>query len=232
MPARSAGALLPVVLLVGLTSCSQQEQADAEAVVEGASTTASPSGPPEPHTGANRRTGRRTVRSPSPEASPTASAAPATAPAATSAGPPGRPLRIRIPSIGVDGPVGLLGLEPDGALEVPEDPWDAGWWQGGSEPGEDGPAVIVAHRDSAQGPALFYRVPQLAAGDQVIVEVAGGGRQVFVVDRVELHDKDRFPTMAVYGSTPNPTLRLLTCGGDYGADGYQGNYVVFAHQVA
>lgn len=138
---------------------------------------------------------------------------------------------VRIPAIGVDGPVGLLGLEPNGALEVPSDPGAAGWWQGGSAPGETGPAVIVAHRDSSVGPALFYRVPQLTAGDQIIVDVVGGGQQVFVVDRVELHDKDRFPTTAVYGSTPGPTLRLLTCGGDYSDDGYQANYVVFAHQA-
>jgi sortase (surface protein transpeptidase) len=142
-----------------------------------------------------------------------------------------RPVRVRIRAVGVDAPVGLLGLQDDGTLEVPEEPDEAGWWRGGSAPGEPGPAVIVAHRDSLDGPALFYDVPLLEEGDEVEVDDADGRTHVFVVDRVQLHAKDAFPTEAVYGPTRRPTLRLLTCGGNYDdEDGYEDNYVVFARQ--
>jgi hypothetical protein len=47
---------------------------------------------------------------------------------------------------------------------------------------------------------------------------------------VESFDKDVFPSERVYGPTPGPTLRLVTCGGafDRGARSYLDNVVVFA----
>jgi hypothetical protein len=43
-------------------------------------------------------------------------------------------------------------------------------------------------------------------------------------------DKDDFPTELVYGSTDEPTLRLVTCGGsfDRGARSYVANIIVYA----
>lgn len=53
---------------------------------------------------------------------------------------------------------------------------------------------------------------------------------MFTVDRVEQHRKTRFPTDDVYFPTPEPTLRLVTCGGDFDTDArsYTDNVVVFA----
>jgi hypothetical protein len=47
---------------------------------------------------------------------------------------------------------------------------------------------------------------------------------------VEEFDKDEFPSVDVYFPTVRPTLRLITCGGDYvrSDGGYQSNVVVFA----
>ena len=57
---------------------------------------------------------------------------------------------------------------------------------------------------------------------------------VFSVERVAMFPKDAFPTKAVYGSTPDPELRLITCGGPF--DGFAGTYldnvVVFARFIA
>ncbi|MDH3705796.1 MAG: hypothetical protein OES57_06985 [Acidimicrobiia bacterium] len=46
-------------------------------------------------------------------------------------------------------------------------------------------------------------------------------------------DKDEFPTVEVYGPTEEPTLRLITCGGDFdgSARSYEGNLIVFAEFV-
>jgi hypothetical protein len=38
---------------------------------------------------------------------------------------------------------------------------------------------------------------------------------VFRVTGVALYPEQEFPTRQVYGSTPRPTLRLITCGGDF-----------------
>ena len=47
---------------------------------------------------------------------------------------------------------------------------------------------------------------------------------------VDRYPKDRFPTEQVYGSTPLPELRLITCGGvfDRDARSYRDNVVVSA----
>ena len=53
---------------------------------------------------------------------------------------------------------------------------------------------------------------------------------VFVVDRLESHPKNAFPTKAVYGPTPGATLRLITCGGSFDrkAGHYRDNVIAFA----
>ena len=138
--------------------------------------------------------------------------------------------RIQIPAIKVDAKVVSLGLTKDGVLETPKHVDEAGWWSGGSAPGKPGPAVIVGHRDSAHGPALFYALPTLEPGMEIRVFDARGVKYIYVVDRIERHDKDTFPTRSVYGSTTRPTLRLLTCGGRYDPrHGYEDNHIVFAH---
>ena len=43
---------------------------------------------------------------------------------------------------------------------------------------------------------------------------------------------NEFPTLAVYGRTDGPELRVITCGGDLDADGHHlDNTVVFARLV-
>ncbi|MGH3665652.1 MAG: class F sortase [Egibacteraceae bacterium] len=140
------------------------------------------------------------------------------------------PVRVRIKQIGVDADVIPLGLNPDRTLEVPTDYAQTGWYRGGPEPGEPGPAVIAGHVDSRSGPAVFYRLRELRPGDRVEVVTTDGGRQQFTVRRVEQHPKDAFPTDAVYGRTRRPTLRLVTCGGtfDRASGHYRDNIVVFA----
>jgi hypothetical protein len=43
--------------------------------------------------------------------------------------------------------------------------------------------------------------------------------------------KDAFPSEAVYGPTPDATLRLITCGGtfDQTTGHHRDNYIAFAH---
>jgi sortase (surface protein transpeptidase) len=140
------------------------------------------------------------------------------------------PLHVAVPEIGVDAEVIELGLNSDGTLEVPSDFAQAGWWSGGSKPGEPGPAVIVGHVDSLKGPAVFYRLTELNPGDVIVVADDNGKELRFAVDRLEQHDKNDFPTDAVYTRTNTPTLRLVTCGGsfDESARSYRDNIIVFA----
>jgi sortase (surface protein transpeptidase) len=140
------------------------------------------------------------------------------------------PVRVQIPSIGVDAPLIRLGLDPKGALEVPKDFDVAGWWTGGSRPGERGPAVIAGHVDSKTGPAVFYEIPRLRRGDVVTVRRRDGSNVRFTVQGSARYPKDHFPTARVYGATRRPTLRLITCSGDFDRSSghYLDNTVVYA----
>ena len=141
-----------------------------------------------------------------------------------------RPRRIRIPAIGVSAPVVPLGLNPDRTLEVPQKWGNTGWYTGGPEPGERGPAVIAGHVDSTSGPAVFYRLGELHRGARIHVRRADGSVAGFRVQGVERWPKDRFPTRRVYHSTRASTLRLITCGGSFDSSTghYLDNTIVYA----
>jgi LPXTG-site transpeptidase (sortase) family protein len=139
------------------------------------------------------------------------------------------PTRVRIPAIRVDSPLESLGLDDAGALRAPVDYGRAGWYAGGTAPGDTGPAVIAGHVDSHAGPAVFFRLYQLRPGD--LVQVQRGDRWLaFRVIATARYAKDRFPTGEVYGPTPDPQLRLITCGGSFDATrrSYVDNVVAYA----
>ncbi|GGV12255.1 hypothetical protein GCM10010182_35530 [Actinomadura cremea] len=145
--------------------------------------------------------------------------------------PPSRPTALTIASIDVDSPLLPLGIAPDGTLDVPRPPHEdrAGWYTGSAAPGERGTAVILGHRDSrASGPSVFYRLGTLEPGERVRIARADGTRAVFTVVAVRRHAKDGFPAAAVYGHTPYPSLRLITCGGPFDDGHYLDNIVVYA----
>jgi sortase (surface protein transpeptidase) len=126
-----------------------------------------------------------------------------------------------------------LGLNDDGTVQVPplEREDRAGWYERGPAPGALGPAVILGHVDSAQyGPGVFFDLGAVQPGDTVEVARADGSVVAFVVDRVEVHPKEEFPTIDVYGNTDDSQLRLITCGGDFdsSARSYEDNVIVFA----
>jgi LPXTG-site transpeptidase (sortase) family protein len=143
------------------------------------------------------------------------------------------PVRIRIPAISVDAAVVDLGLEQDGTLEVPADFGVAGWYTGRSVPGDSGPSVVVGHVDSHTGPAVFFELSRLEVGDLIQIDRSDGLVAWFEIRELTSVDKDEFPTQRVYGDTDGPTLRLITCGGDFDRSmrSYRENLIAFADHV-
>lgn len=143
---------------------------------------------------------------------------------------PGVPVRVTVPRIHVSSPLEPLGLEKDGSLSPPSSFERAGWYARGARPGAVGPAVIAGHVDSRTGPAIFFDLKRLRPGDDVEVTDSRGAVWHFVVDDIERYVKQKFPTAAVYGPTPLPVLRLITCTGafDRAKRSYVDNLVVSA----
>ena len=166
-------------------------------------------------------------------AAPSGSGSPSgTAQPAVPAMPSSAPVRIRIPSIGVDAPVTGERLGPGRRLSVPSDTDRnlAGWFQDGPAPGTAGNAIMLGHVDTFSGPAVFYNLGSLHKGQEVDVTRNDHSTAVFSVDAIAVYAKDDFPSQKVYGPTSRPELRLITCGGGYTkSTGYLGNVVVYAH---
>ena len=143
------------------------------------------------------------------------------------------PVALTIPAIGVQTRLVDLGVTAAGTLQAPSSTAVAGWYTGGPRPGAIGPAVIAGHIDSHVGPGVFFRLSRLRPGDRVYVRRAGGTLALFRITAVRSYAKDRFPTLAVYGPTPDAELRLITCGGifDPGQGSYLSNTVAYAVQV-
>jgi sortase (surface protein transpeptidase) len=146
---------------------------------------------------------------------------------------PSPPVRLEIPAIGVSPPLVRLGLNSDGTMQVPGDFQVAGWFTGGPQPGQLGPAVIAGHVDSRTGPAVFYRLRDLRPGDQIRVVRADRLVVHFRVESLASYPKRSLPDEAVYGATTAPALRLITCAGtfDRARHSYRDNLVVSAVRV-
>ena len=147
------------------------------------------------------------------------------------------PVQVAIPAICVHASVIPLGENPDGTVRVPplSRPRLTSWFDGGSAPGQAGPAALYGHvYTAASGPAVFYRLGDLVPGDRVDITRADHRVAVFAVYRVAEYPKSAFPTMTVYGDTPGPELRLITCGGafDASAGSYLDNIIVYARLTA
>ena len=144
------------------------------------------------------------------------------------------PVRVEIPAIGVSSSLVRLGLNPDGTMQVPGDFQVAGWFTGGPQPGQLGPAVIAGHVDSRTGPAVFCRLRDLRPGDQIRVVRADRLVVRFEVESLASYPKRSLPDEAVYGATTAPALRLITCAGtfDRARHSYRDNLVVSAVRVA
>jgi sortase (surface protein transpeptidase) len=141
------------------------------------------------------------------------------------------PVNLRIPKIGLDAEfVPPLGLNDDQTVSVPDSYEKVGWYKHGATPGEIGPAVILGHVDSYEGPAVFFSLGQLKSGDEIEVDREDGTTAIFVVDEIRRYDQQDFPTELVYGQIKHAGLRLVTCTGTFnrGIQRYSHNLVVYA----
>lgn len=175
-------------------------------------------------------TGGSVSSKPAPEPGSQNAATPTPTPTPT---PTVQPTAITIPAIGVGHSLLSLGLNPDGTLQVPamSDVAFPAWYHGSPVPGQNGPAVIVGHIDSPSGAkGVFYGLGALRPGDTVSVDRSDGSTATFRVDGVTEYAKNAFPTLTVYGNTPNAQLRLITCGGgfDHRTQHYLDDIVVYA----
>jgi sortase (surface protein transpeptidase) len=134
-------------------------------------------------------------------------------------GPSSIPVRLSIPSIGVDAPVELVGKALSGAMAVPRSYSSVGWYKHGAIPGHVGNAVIAGHVDTGFGrPAVFKELGRLSVGDEINIIDAAHATSTFVVSAIERYPYDAAPRERIFGTSDQPRLNLITCDGAWDAE--------------
>jgi hypothetical protein len=144
------------------------------------------------------------------------------------------PWTVRIPSIGVDARLIVLGPPDSEYLPVPSlsEAFRVGWYDFTSVPGQPGNVVLVGHVDTYLGPAVFYNLYLLRPGKPIEVMLGRHHYARYFVRSVRELPKADFPAMQIFSDTRARQLWVITCGGDfdYATHHYLDNIIVSASQ--
>ncbi|HEV8666322.1 MAG TPA: class F sortase, partial [Candidatus Paceibacterota bacterium] len=162
-----------------------------------------------------------------------ASTAPAAVikPAATSTKEAFVPMRLQIPSIGVNAAVEQVSKKDDGSMGTPTKFGDVAWYSPGPKPGQPGNAVIDGHVNNALTTSgVFQHLSQIALGDTVTVVSASGTQMNFTVSSIQEYPADSAPEASIFAVSGTPGVVLITCDGQWvpSAKSFDKRLVVFA----
>ncbi|MEP7105013.1 MAG: class F sortase, partial [Chloroflexota bacterium] len=128
--------------------------------------------------------------------------------------PSAAPMQLLISAMDLHPKVESVGVDPTGAMDVPGNVWDVGWYNLGPVPGDPGDAVIDGHAGYPGAPLVFARLAKLQAGDRMVVVLADGSRRAFIVESITSWPAASHPTGLFEPDGP-PRLSLITCTGDF-----------------
>lgn len=140
------------------------------------------------------------------------------------------PLLLHVPALELNARIVPVDVQPEGRLQVPDDPAVLGWWRGGGVPGTGrGSVVLDGHIDTrAAGAGAFFHLADLRPGDPVFLDDTGR-RRAYEVVAVRSYAKPDLPP-ETFDTEGEPRLVLISCGGSF--DGasrrYSDNVVVYA----
>ncbi len=145
------------------------------------------------------------------------------------------PVALRYAAGAIDMPVFSVGVATDGQMEIPQDPYNAGWYQYGPGAGSPSGAILIAaHVGSeqvARGP--FYMLQSAEVGDVIEIDDADGQIWRYEVTSVEVDPKPSIEWADYFRRDGPAQLILITCGGTWDAQrgSFDDNVIVTA-QVA
>lgn len=127
------------------------------------------------------------------------------------------PLLLKVPSVGISAPVQLVGVAQSGHMAVPSNYTSVGWYRYGAEPGKIGTAVVDGHLDNGLGlHAVFWNLSKVSIADKIYVTDANGKNYLYKVSRIDSFNlNDSAAANFIFENEGEPTLRLVTCEGDW-----------------
>jgi sortase (surface protein transpeptidase) len=148
------------------------------------------------------------------------------------------PIALQVDSVGVDAPI-ELGAVVEGAMQDPSGPWVVSWYDQLGKVGEGGNVVMAGHVDYWNvGPAVFWDIRELPAGDVIRVVGEDGKNYEYAVQWIERYDAAGLTPEVIQndivGDTGEETLTLITCGGtfDPATGEYNERWVVRANLIS
>jgi LPXTG-site transpeptidase (sortase) family protein len=128
-----------------------------------------------------------------------------------------QPYRLVIDKLGVNAPVDTYGLDDQQRPEVPTDATAnkvVAWYDFSARPGAGSNAVFAGHV-TWNGPAVFYKLASIAAGDTIRLESTDGTVLVYNVSSVFAVDPNDPDSLKVMQATERDMVTLITCDGTY-----------------
>ncbi len=131
-----------------------------------------------------------------------------------------RPAGVKPIAIAIERAAVNAEIEPvkivDSKMPDPSGPWVVAWYENLAGLGEGSNVVMAGHIDYWNvGPAVFYTINQLAAGDEIAVTGADGDIYRYGVEWVRDYDAATAPVEEIVGQAAGDVLTLITCGGTF-----------------
>lgn len=144
------------------------------------------------------------------------------------------PVRVQVDGTGIDLEVVPTGVEDNGAMSLPGNHYQAGWYRYGPGPGASrGSAVLAAHVDSRTEALPIAGLKDVKAGTQVTVTLEDGSAVIYRTEQVENISKRSLDGHRLFDRTGSHVLKLVTCGGRWldVENDYEDNVVLTAVPV-
>jgi len=151
--------------------------------------------------------------------------------------PPQDPKYIAIATIGITNtPVIKLDLLANGAIAVPDNIYEAGWYDRSAKPGQSGAMFIYGHVSSWTANGIFYNLKKLVPGNQVIITRGDNTTYTYKVVSIKVYPYNNIDMNQVLApiNPKQPGLNLMTCTGQVikGTSEFNERLVVFTSLVS
>ena len=131
-----------------------------------------------------------------------------------------RPRFLSIAKLGVDrARVMEIGVNNEGRLQTPGSIFDVGWYRTSGKPGEGKVILVDGHNGGPTKEGVFKHLPELVAGDVIVIE-RGDGKffrySVVENEEVPLAEADSKMSKMMTTAVPGKEgLNIISCTGDW-----------------
>lgn len=124
------------------------------------------------------------------------------------------PINLIIPSLSIDSKIETVQLTTLGAVGVPNNPEDVGWFEESPIPGEIGNSIIDGHSGwKGDTQAVFDNLKKINIGEKIYIKNYDGSVTAFVVKEIHVFTPNEDYKRVFIPSDNNSHLNIITCTG-------------------